>query len=709
MPDHNPAAPDALANPSRAVASPSSNAWMRQLVTVLRGVGPERAALLARLEITAIEDLLSHRPRRYEDRRHPILIRDWPVGLTALAGGTIVVQGLKTFRRRTQSVFEIVLDDGSGRLHCRWWNQPFREHQFHVGQRVFVYGKLIGLKPRTVDHPDFEVVESAEDNQLHMNRVVPIYPLTEGLAQRWLRALIWQALNQYIIREEQDAVPIVPGVMSRSEAWWALHFPKEPPEAERARQRLALDELLALQREFHRRRVQLRQNAKSIPCAANNRSMKPFLANLGFNLTPAQTRVLREIRKDLSEIIPMRRMLQGDVGSGKTVVGACAILMVLESGHNALLMAPTEILAAQHYQRFQEWFNPLGFPVRLWTGSVKDKEILETRPAGSARESERDPPPIAATANPQLHNPVPRTPQLVIGTHALIEAGFAIEDLGFVLIDEQHKFGVVQREALVRKGHYPHLLLMTATPIPRTLGLTLYGDLDLSVLDEKPARRGPVRTFLRTQDKLPRVWEFVRQKLDQGNQAYVVCPRLGDTEEGDLKAVRDVFEQLRVSMAPRRVGLLHGQLKGEAKSRVMSDFASHALDLVVATSVVEVGLDVPNASVVVILDADRFGLAQLHQIRGRIGRGAAESFCILISESKTELARQRLQTLVETTDGFRIAEADLKFRGPGEFLGQAQSGCPKFRFADLNCDVDLLEKARTLSQKVEVPPSAGAT
>jgi ATP-dependent DNA helicase RecG len=414
--------------------------------------------------------------------------------------------------------------------------------------------------------------------------------------------------------------------------------------------------------------------------------------------------VLREIRQDLSGCTPMRRMLQGDVGSGKTVVSACAILMALESGSNALMMVPTEILADQHYQRFRQWFDPLGLPVKRWTGSIKDSGIPgvePTTPGGQILSGPERLPAVEPLDSPR------NLPQLIIGTHALIETGFVVEQVGLVLIDEQHKFGVVQREALVRKGCYPHLLLLTATPIPRTLGLTVYGDLDLSVLDEKPGARPPIRTFVRTQDKLPRVWEFLRQKLSEGCQAYVVCPRLGDTDDGDLKAVRDVFDQLRALMAPQRVGLLHGQLKAEAKSQVMSDFVAHQLDLVVATSVVEVGLDVPNASILVVLDADRFGLAQLHQIRGRIGRGPTESYCIFVAEGKTELARQRLQILAETQDGFQIAEADLKLRGPGELLGQVQSGCPKFRFADLSRDATLLQRAR--NQAVQIQKDVSVT
>jgi ATP-dependent DNA helicase RecG len=422
-----------------------------------------------------------------------------------------------------------------------------------------------------------------------------------------------------------------------------------------------------------------------LPCGGDNRHIKPFLAQLGFKLTAAQTKVLREIRADLSGVHPMRRLLQGDVGSGKTAVAACTALMALESGFNVALMAPTEILAEQHFQNFSRWFEPRGVKVELQTGSRKTVESPESR-VQSQKPS-----------RPSTLDPRPST--LHIGTHALLTSGFELPNLGLVIIDEQHKFGVAQREQLVRKGRYPHLLVMTATPIPRTLGLTLYGDLDVSVIDELPAGRGRIKTFIRATDKLPKVWEFIHEKLAAGRQAYVVYPRIEESGEKGLKAVTKEFENLKALLAPFRVGLLHGRLKGREKEEVMAAFRANAVKVLLATSLIEVGVDVPNATVMLVENAEAFGLAQLHQLRGRIGRDAHESYCILISDAKTAGAGERLKVLEETNDGFRIAEADLTLRGPGELLGREQSGLPKFRFGNLAGDLDLIRQARELVAK----------
>jgi ATP-dependent DNA helicase RecG len=366
---------------------------------------------------------------------------------------------------------------------------------------------------------------------------------------------------------------------------------------------------------------------------------------------------------------PMRRLLQGDVGSGKTVVAACTALMALESGFDVALMAPTEILAEQHFKNFQKWFSPLGISVELLTGSVKTNSALR----------------------------ISRSAILSIGTHALIEKSFAPKKLGLVIIDEQHKFGVAQREKLLRKGTYPHLLVMTATPIPRTLGLTLYGDLDISVIDELPAGRAKIKTFVRAEEKLPKVWDFIREKIAEGRQAFVVYPRVEEADEkSGLKAVKKEFEKLEKVFAPHRVGLLHGRLRSEEKENIMAAFRANKIQVLLATSVVEVGIDVPNATVMLIENADRFGLAQLHQLRGRIGRGVEKSVCVLIAPEKNEEANERLRVLEKTSDGFQIAEEDLKLRGPGEFLGQQQSGRPPFRFADFKQDRDLVEGAREI-------------
>jgi ATP-dependent DNA helicase RecG len=394
------------------------------------------------------------------------------------------------------------------------------------------------------------------------------------------------------------------------------------------------------------------------------------LGILPFKLTESQTAVLREIRKDMAGPVPMRRLLQGDVGAGKTVVAACTALMTLESNANVVLMAPTEILAEQHFQSFRKWFQPLGVSVQLLTGSYK---------GGGKRDN---------------------SPALFIGTHALIQESFTPERLGLVVIDEQHKFGVAQRETLVRKGNYPHLLVMTATPIPRTLGLTLYGDLDISTIDQPPAGRGKIQTFVRTGESRDKVWKFVRSELSRGRQAYVIYARLDEADPTvGLKAVTKEFDELQKVFAPFRVGLMHGKLRPQEKEMTMQAFYANRVQVLLATSIVEVGLDVPNATVMVIENADQFGLAQLHQLRGRIGRGPEQSYCILLASARTAEAKARLKTMEQTSDGFQIAEEDLKLRGPGEFLGTDQSGRPALRFGDLIEDRALVEQARALVKK----------
>ncbi len=600
----------------------------------------------------------------------------------ATTRGTVVALGVKWYKKHTRSIFELILDDGTARLHCRWWNLPYMEKYFAVGDEVIVYGKLAALKPRTLDHPETEVVEDGEENFIHFNRLTPIYPLTEGLPQRWLRSLIWRALAQFeaqIPEPEPSLAGGAPSLPSRARAIRLLHFPENAADAPLARRRLALDEFIELQRQIQRRRRNFETKARALPCRGDNHLIKPFLARLGFTLTAAQTRVLRELRQDLLGPHPMRRLLQGDVGSGKTVVAACCALMALESGCHVALMAPTEVLAEQHFENFTNWLEPLGVAVELQTGSRKTGEDQGLEPG--VRRQDRA-------------QPFPQRPTLTIGTHALIEAGFAPENLGLVIIDEQHKFGVAQREKLVRKGLYPHLLVMTATPIPRTLGLTIYGELNVSVIDELPPGRGRIKTFVRTADKLPQVWAFIRDRLAEGRQAYVVYPRVEEGSPNGIKAVTQEFANLRQTLAPFRVGLLHGRLRPNEKEQAMSAFRASALQVLLATSLIEVGVDVPNATIMLVENAELFGLAQLHQLRGRIGRGAHDSYCILVAAVKSKEARTRLRVLEETTDGFRIAEADLELRGPGELLGRQQSGMPRFRFGDLATDLDLIQQAR---------------
>ena len=663
---------------SAAVSSP-----LHRPVTALFGVGPERAAQLGRLEIHTIEDLLLHRPRRYEDRRNLRRIGDLQLQEPAITHGKVVALGLKWFRQHTKSVFEIILDDGSGRLHCRWWNLPYMEKYFVVGNEVLVFGKPVGLKPRTIDHPETEVLEGGEESFIHLNRITPIYPLTEGLPQRWLRTQIWRALQMFEsqIKDPWSAPTGTEGCWrafpSRAQGVRMIHFPEDSDQPERARCRLAFDEFMDLQLQIQTRRKNFEAKVQALPCPGDNHLIKPFLTQLGFTLTAAQTSVLRDIRKDMKGDHPMRRLLQGDVGSGKTVVAACCALMALETGYSVALMAPTEILAEQHFLNFSRWFNPLKIAVKMLTGSHKSDQ------------------------NSSGDRPAPRgQPALFIGTHALLESHFQPDRLGLVIIDEQHRFGVGQREKLVRKGHYPHVLVMTATPIPRTLGLTLYGDLDVSTINHSPPGRGHIKTFIRTADKLPQVWEFIRGKIAEGRQAYVVYPRVEDTGETGIKAVTKEFSRLQESLPGISIALLHGRLKSREKEAVMASFRANRVQVLLATSLVEVGLDVPNATVMLIENAEQFGLAQLHQLRGRIGRGAHDSFCILVATTRTRESQRRLRVLEETADGFKIAEADLALRGPGELLGQQQSGLPRFRFGDLSTDFELIMQARDLAGRL---------
>jgi ATP-dependent DNA helicase RecG len=683
------------ANTPSPLAAPVATLW---------GVGSERVKQLGRLGIATVEDLLLHRPRRYDDRRHFLPIARLQLGEAATVRGKIIAAGVKRWRKGERALFECMLDDGSAHLHCRWWQaQPWMEDYYVTGREFLAFGKPESLRPRTMDHPETEWVEPGEESFIHFNRIVPVYPLTEGLPQRWLRGLIWRALEQHEpqITEPGGSKSQAPSsrsqvgnarttagerldhlLPSRANAVHMLHFPEAMTDTELARQRLALDEFVELQLQIQERRKRFEASARALPCSGNNRLMKPFLTRLGFKLTDAQTRVLREIRADLGGPHPMRRLLQGDVGSGKTAVAACTALMSLESGYNVALMAPTEILAEQHFQNFLRWFEPLGLSVELQTGTRKTVNV----PRSTSNPERPADPRASRTA---------RHPSLVLGTHALLTAGFSLPDLGLVIIDEQHKFGVAQREQLVRKGCYPHLLVMTATPIPRTLGLTLYGDLDVSVIDELPAGRGSIKTFVRAADKLPKVWEFIRDKLAASRQAYVVYPRVEDNADG-FKAVTREFDNLKARLAPFHVGLLHGRLRGEEKEKAMADFRANRTQVLLSTSLIEVGVDVPNATVMLVENAEAFGLAQLHQLRGRIGRGAHTSYCVLVSDAKNPESRRRLHVLEETTDGFVIAEADLKLRGPGELLGQQQSGLPRFRFGNLAEDLALIRQAREI-------------
>ena len=653
-----------------------------QPVASLGGVGGERASRLAKLGIRTIGDLLWHGPKRYEDRNQPHEIKRLAKGDIATLAGPIVAAGVKRMRGG-RSLFEFIIDDGSARLHCRWWNMPYMNRYYKTGDTVHVHGKLSSEKPRSMDHPEAEVAEEGEEF-IHLKRVVPVYRLTEGIKQRWLRAVMWRAVEGYAEQMIDERESWLAGDDSHwlplLEAFKAVHFPDDIEQTEMARERLALEEFIRFQIQIQEKRKRFRSMIQALDCTGDDRLVKPYIEGLGFTLTGAQQRAWEDVARDMAGSFPMRRLLQGDVGSGKTAVAACAALRAIESGFSAVVLAPTEILAEQHYRVFGNWFSPLGITVHLHTGSKKTLGEIDPaqRELGMGDEA---------------------LPPVVVGTHALVEEGFALENIGLAIIDEQHKFGVEQRKKLVKKGRYPHVLVMTATPIPRTLGLTVYGDLDCSVIDELPPGRGRVRTFVRTPDSLPKVWEFIREKIVEGRQAYIVYPRVDDQGSGNLKAVNQEFDAVREQLAPHTVGLLHGRLKSDEKEAVIDGFLSGEIKALLSTSVIEVGVDIPNATIMLIENADRFGLAQLHQLRGRIGRGSHESFCILVAEDATEEGQHRLAVMENSSDGFELAEEDLRQRGPGELLGQAQSGLPDFKFGNLIEDWRVIQKARELAAR----------
>ena len=631
----------------------------------LQGVGTERLQILQRLGISTIGDLLQHKPNRHEDRRNLLRIADLSLEKPGLVRGTVLTKGSRRLRGKQRNLFEVVIEDESARLHCRWWNLPYMDRYFSIGQELLVYGKISSLKPRAISHPETETLGDEADESPHLNCIVPIYPLTEGVGQRALRRLIWRVLNDPSLtfpnspNEESDRLTV-------ADAYRWIHYPHETQQPELARQRLAFEELCELQTQVRQRKEKTAATSVRIPLGNTGRVRDAFLRNLPFQLTSAQNRIIEEIGVDLHRLIPMRRLLQGDVGSGKTVVAMSAILSVVESGYDAVVMAPTELLAEQHHRTFSKWIGNLRYTIGYRSASRRESPVS---PEGSGK--------------------------IFIGTHALLSDEFKPTNLGLVVIDEQHKFGVVQREQLLLKGKYPHLLVMTATPIPRTLALTVYGELDISVIDEMPPGRGNISTHIRTPDARAKIIEFIRKQIESGRQAFIVFPRLENTDDPTaIKSLLNEASRLEQAFKPHPVAILHGQMPADESEQLMRQFQNDKIKVILATSVVEVGIDVPNATVMLVENAEHFGLAQLHQFRGRIGRGIHKSHFILLLGKSDREARKRLELLRDIQDGFRIAEEDLCLRGPGELLGRNQSGAPAFRFVDFARDLPLIEAAR---------------
>ena len=643
-------------------------------ITILKGIGPARAKQFANLNILTLQDLICHFPRGYEDRTRLIPIDQLQPDVPACFRAVVMNTPRTSHIRKGLDLTKVQVADSSGRLNLTFFNNRYVSENLLYGREYIFYGAVSGdFIGYSMTNPVFEAVDAPG---VTTRRILPIYPLTAGLNN----AAVLRAVRQALVVCDPPG-EIIPepirreyGILGADRAYSAIHEPSSMEEAEQAKKRLIFEEFFI----FSAGLSLMRQSRAAKPCRSyGDTDISAFTEALPFRLTGAQLRAIGEIQEDLKRGTPMNRLVQGDVGSGKTMVAAGAAYCACRNGAQCALMAPTEILAEQHFQSFQKLFEPMGITVALLTGSMtpKQKRVVRERIESGAVD-------------------------MVVGTHTLLTDATQFANLELVIADEQHRFGVAQRGKLSAKGEAPHLLVMSATPIPRTLALILYGDLEVSILDELPPGREPVDTFLVNESYRPRINAFIRKQVGEGHQCFVVCPAVEENEELGLKAATAWADTLQQTVFPDlRIALLHGQMKGPEKEAAMASFARGEADVLVATTVIEVGVDVPNATLMVIEDADRFGLSQLHQLRGRVGRGSAKSYCILTSRNRNPETLQRLKALCKTTDGFRIAEEDLRLRGPGDFFGSRQSGLPAFRVADMNLDLETLKQAQSASAR----------
>ena len=671
---------------TEATRTTSSDPLQREL-RFLKGVGPCRAAELARAGLRTTDDLLHRFPIRFEDRSRRRRSTDLRPGESAAVCGDVVSAGLRRTRRRGFSLFEMLVRDDAGTLKVVWMNQPFLQEVFSPGQRVALYGKVEWREPGGVrlTNPQYELVDGAEgddDGGIHTGRIVPVYERIGSLTTKQLRRLVHDVLQQMPTALE-DPLPAAlrrrEALLDRREALWTAHFPAANTSLQLlntfrapAQTRLIFEELFLFQLGLGLRRHAMAEERKPRTIRVDDSIRRSALAVLPFRLTAGQKTALRAIVDDMRRSRPMNRLLQGDVGCGKTIVALLAALVVMENGLQVAFMAPTELLAEQHYLSIGRVLAASRFRVTSLTGSASARARRDTVTALESGAAD-----------------------LVVGTHALVQREVRFRELGLAIIDEQHRFGVLQRATLRDKGRRPDVLVMTATPIPRTLALTSYGDLDVSVIRDLPPGRRVVKTKVEPEGRRDAVYEFVERRLGEGRQAYVVFPLVEESDKIDLKAATTMAETLAGRFSDHAVGLLHGRMKPAERDAVMRRFVAGEVPLLVSTTVVEVGVDVPNATVMVVEHAERFGLAQLHQLRGRVGRGPHQSYCRLLYQGPlSEMARARLKVVAGSTDGFEIAEQDLQLRGPGEMLGTRQSGMPTLRVANLIRDHDLMETAR---------------
>lgn len=643
-------------------------------VQYIKGVGPNRAKLLNKLGITTLKDLITYYPRGYEDRSKPSRIADAVEGQEVLIKGVVVSRMTEIHtRRKNMTLYQLIIRDDTDTAVITWYNQRYLKEKFKMGECYTFYGKLTrknGICQML--SPTFD----EEGKKKNTGKIIPIYPSTYQLSQNVIRQIIENALKESIQKiEEPIPEPILEkyGLVRIQEAIQQIHFPDDFNQFEIARRRFVFEELLSMQLALLTLRNQYIVNEKGI-VFSQDAKMSDVIVELPFKLTNAQRRVLEEIDQDMEKDRPMNRLLQGDVGSGKTIIAIIAAYKAVKSGYQMAMMAPTAILAAQHKEEFSKILSPMGIRCELLVSGIskkKKEELLEKLKSGEI--------------------------DILIGTHAILEENVEFQKLGLVVTDEQHRFGVRQRQTIAKKGNHPDVLVMTATPIPRTLALILYGDLDISIIDELPPNRKKIDTFAVTKGLEERVNNFIRKQIEEGRQAYIVCPLVEESEEMNLKSVIELAEKYKNEIFTEyQVKYLHGKMRPKEKDAIMEEFKKRNIDILISTTVIEVGVNVPNASIMIIENAERFGLAQLHQLRGRVGRGEYQSYCILKYQGNSEVIRKRMKVMQDTNDGFIISEKDLELRGSGEFFGTKQHGLPEFKIANLFEDMPILKTVQQL-------------